>query len=114
MSIEVTEKAITEVKRVMEEQKFVVEEHALEVGVAGGGCSGFQYKLGFKPMEEVDPLNETIYTFHGVKVTLDNRVLPFIEGTTIDFHSGLDKRGFVFANPNAKKGCGCGNSFSVG
>ena len=57
--------------------------------------------------------NETIFNFDGVEAVVDNRALPFIEGTTVDFHQGLEKRGFTFNNPKATGGCGCGNSFRV-
>lgn len=113
MAITVTEKAIGEIKRVMEEQKMDSNEHVLRVGVVGGGCSGFSYSLGFEKKEEGDVLNDSTYTFFGVETKVDRRAEALIEGTTIDFYSGLEKRGFTFDNPNAKRGCGCGNSFGV-
>jgi iron-sulfur cluster assembly accessory protein len=113
MSITVTEKATQEIKRVMDEQDFTPETHMLEVGVVGGGCSGFSYALGFKEVEKLDPLNETVIDQFGLQVAIANKAIPLMEGTVIDFHSGLDKRGFTFANPLATKGCGCGNSFSA-
>lgn len=113
MSITVTEKAIDEIKKVMDEQKFTPDTHVLEVGVVGGGCSGFSYSLGFKEEAQVDKLNSTIVNQHGVTVVLNNKVVPLIEGTTVDFHSELNKRGFTFSNPQSVRGCGCGNSFSV-
>lgn len=114
MSITVTDKAVSEVKRVMEEQQFAVDDYVLEVGVAGGGCSGFQYKLGFKKKEDVDSLNETTYKFNGLDAVVSNRAILYLEGVTVDFHDGLEKRGFVFNNPNATGRCGCGSSFNVG
>ena len=112
--IVLTEKAAGEVKRVLEEQKMTAEEHALRVGVSGGGCSGFSYSLGFEKKDEGDALNDTIAEFHGITVKMDNRFTTYLEGTTIDFYSGLDKRGFKFENPRATKSCGCGSSFSCG
>jgi iron-sulfur cluster assembly protein len=113
MSITVTDKALSEIKRVMEEQNISTEENVLDVGVAGGGCSGFQYRLGFKKKAEIDSLNETTFKFDGLEAVVDNRSLPFVQGTTVDFYQGLEKRGFTFENPNATGGCGCGNSFKV-
>ena len=113
MSITVTEKAIKEVKKVMEEQAFSLEDYALEVGVVGGGCSGFSYKLGFKKKADIDKLNETLYTFEGVETVVNNRALLYLEGATVDYHDGLEKRGFAFSNPNSKSSCGCGSSFSA-
>jgi len=113
MSITVTEKAANEVKKVMEEQKMSPLEHVLEVGVMGGGCSGYQYKLGFKERKEVDSLNETMFNFHGIDVAVGNRSLLYLEGATVDFHEDINRRGFVFNNPNSKTTCGCGQSFSA-
>lgn len=112
-TITLTERAAQEVKKVMEEQEFTPEEYVLEAGVVGGGCSGFSYKLGFKERSEVDNTKETVYNFNGVDVAVNNRAMLYMEGTTIDFHDGLNKRGFVFNNPNAKTTCGCGSSFSA-
>jgi len=112
MSIKVTEKAVKEVKKVMQEQNIPIEENLLEIGVTGGGCSGFQYRLGFKKKSEIDSLNSTLFSFDGLEAVVDNRSLLYLEGITVDFHDGLDKRGFLFDNPNAKSCCGCGSSFS--
>lgn len=97
----------------MEEQEFSPDEYVLEVGVVGGGCSGFSYKLGFKKKEDVDKLNETIQTVDGVDVAVHNRAMLYLEGAEVDYHDGLEKRGFAFKNPNAKSCCGCGSSFSA-
>lgn len=113
MSITVTELAMNEVKKVMQEQNMPIEEHVLRVSCQGGGCSGLMYSLGFEKKEEGDLLNDILMEFHGVQVKVDNRLEKYLSGTTVDFHSGLDRRGFVFSNPNSVKGCGCGQSFSV-
>lgn len=113
MKINLTDDAVSEIKRVMEEQKMSPEENVLAVNVVGGGCSGFQYQLGFKEKKEVDSLNETTFNFDGIDASVENRSLPFLEGTTIDFYKGLDQRGFKFDNPNATGGCGCGKSFQA-
>ena len=109
----VTPKAIAEIKHVMQEQSFSESDFVLEVGVAGGGCSGFTYKLGFKEKSKVDESKETLTNFDGVNISVNNRAMLYIEGTTIDFHDSLNKRGFTFENPNSTGKCGCGSSFSV-
>jgi iron-sulfur cluster assembly accessory protein len=113
MSITVTELAINEVKRVMEEQEMVPEEQVLRLGVVGGGCSGFSYSMSFEKKTEGDSLNDSVYNFFGVETRVDRKSELYLEGATVDFHSGLDRRGFVFENPNSTKSCGCGSSFSV-
>ena len=113
MSIKITDKALLEIKRVMEEQNIPTSENVLEVGVVGGGCSGFSYKLGFKNKTEIDALNSTTFSFQGLDAVVDNKCMIYLEGATVDFHDSIDKRGFVFDNPNSKGGCGCGQSFKA-
>lgn len=110
MSVTLTEKAANEVRRVMSEQNLTTET-CLRVGVVGGGCSGFQYSLGFDPAS--DPVKDSVLEQHGVKIAVDKKSELFLDGTVLDFYEGLDKRGFTFNNPNAVKSCGCGNSFSA-
>jgi iron-sulfur cluster assembly protein len=107
--IEITERAVSEVKRIVSEQK-LPDATALRVGVKGGGCSGFSYTLGFD-----DQVSETdqIYEIAGVRVVCDPKSFLYLNGTQIDFEDNLMGRGFKFGNPNASKTCGCGESFSV-
>ncbi|MBW3541393.1 MAG: iron-sulfur cluster assembly accessory protein [Planctomycetes bacterium] len=109
-AINITEKAAGEIRRVITEQN-MPHETVLRVGVAGGGCSGFQYSLGFddKADEAADHLSEQ----HGIRVAVDKKSALFLDGTVVDFYEGLEKRGFTFENPNAVKSCGCGSSFSA-
>jgi len=82
----------------------------LRVGVRTSGCSGMAYKLEF-----VDQLNPEDVQFesHGVKVVVDPKSLPYVDGTELDFaREGLNE-GFKFKNPNVKDQCGCGESFNV-
>ena len=48
-----------------------------------------------------------------MKVIVDKKSYIYLVGTELDFSDGLNGKGFVFQNPNAKKACGCGTSFSV-
>lgn len=108
--ITVTEKAAGEIKRVISEQK-MPDGTVLRIGVSGGGCSGFQYKLGFD--EQADGAADHVTEQHGLQVAVDKKSDLFLDGTTVDFYDGLEKRGFTFDNPNVTKSCGCGSSFSV-
>lgn len=110
MSVMLTEKAAIEVKRVLTE-KSAGPETVLRVGVAGGGCSGFSYKLGFDT--QVDAAKDHVTEHYGVRVAVDKMSDLHLDGTTIDFHDDIDRRGFAFHNPNAQKTCGCGSSFSA-
>ena len=109
MSVILTEKAASEVKRIMDAQKY--QDHVLRVGVTGGGCSGFSYSLGFA--KDFDEKVDAKYEFHGVPVVVDKKSDLYLDGTTVDFYEGIDRRGFTFDNPNAVKTCGCGSSFQA-
>ena len=110
MAVTITEKAAKEIQRVMSEQK-MPETMMLRIGVAGGGCSGFQYSLGFD--DKTDDLKDELSEQHGIRLAVDRKSDLFLDGTVLDFYDGLEKRGFTFNNPNAVKSCGCGSSFSA-
>ncbi|MBI4372246.1 MAG: iron-sulfur cluster assembly accessory protein [Candidatus Omnitrophica bacterium] len=105
--ITVTSNALTEAKRLLEKQG--KPGFGLRVGVQGGGCSGLSYKLIFDQERAGDHIRE----IEGVKVLVDPKSDIYLDGTTLDFVDGLEGRGFKFLNPQAKKTCGCGESFTV-
>lgn len=82
----------------------------LRVGVKGGGCSGLTYVLDLvdEPLEGDKLIEE-----HGMKLFVDRKSYVFLAGTILEYSGGLNGKGFVFNNPNAKTTCGCGTSFSV-
>ena len=110
MAVTLTEKAAKEVKKILGEGKYDPST-VLRVGVTGGGCSGFSYALGFDTA--IDEKADRKYDFHGVTMVVDNKSALYLDGTTIDFHESIEKRGFTFDNPNAVKSCGCGSSFQA-
>lgn len=109
MGVTLTEKAAAEIKRIMDEQGSP-EETVIRVGVQGGGCSGFSYSLNW---DTATSDRDRVVDFHGVKLAVEKKFDPYLDGTVIDFYDGLEKRGFVFNNPNVVKTCGCGSSFQV-
>ena len=104
----VTPRAAEEIRKLIR-SKNVPEDFGLRVGVRGGGCSGMSYILGFDRKREHDLLFE----IDGLTVVMDRRQGLYLMGTTVDYHEGLDARGFTFENPNAASTCGCGSSFGV-
>jgi iron-sulfur cluster assembly protein len=110
MSITLTEKAAKEVQKIMDEQK-LGPDTILRVGVTGGGCSGFSYSLGFD--KSFDEKADSRFDCHGVTMVVDKKSALYLDGTTVDFYDGLERRGFTFDNPNAVKTCGCGSSFQA-
>ena len=82
----------------------------LRVAIQGGGCSGFQYGLGFDSgVAEGD--HELM--LEGVRVVVDPFSAPYLQGAKIDYLNGLQESGFKIENPNAVSSCGCGHSFQV-
>lgn len=108
--IRITEKALNEVIKIMEENKLDKDEYFLRIGVKGGGCSGFVYSLVFDNRLKED--DKVVYD-KDLRIIVDSRSLFYLHGTTLDFADGLMGRGFTFNNPNTTKTCGCGSSFSV-
>jgi len=107
MAITLTESAASHVARYIEKRGKGV---GLRVGVKTTGCSGMAYKLEFA--DDASP-EDTQFECRGVKVFVDPKSLPYIDGTELDFvREGLNE-GFKFNNPNAKSECGCGESFNV-
>lgn len=114
MPITLTEKAASEVKRIVAEQQSsgnVQDKIYLRMRVVGGGCSGFQHKLDLDPA--VNEKTDDVFEIHGVPVAIDKRSLMYLDGVTVDFHDDLNRRGFSISNPGAKSTCGCGSSFSM-
>jgi iron-sulfur cluster insertion protein len=81
----------------------------LRVSVVGGGCSGYQYGLDFDKEER---MGDIVLAHDSVKIVIDPISAGYIRGTIVDYVSGLHGTGFQFKNPNAKRTCGCGSSFS--
>jgi iron-sulfur cluster assembly protein len=106
--VQLTERAIFEIKKILTAQE-LPEGYALRVGVKGGGCSGMSYVLGFDKRRDHD----TVLDVEGIAVYMDRRHGLYLMDVTVDYHDGLDARGFVFDNPNATSTCGCGSSFAA-
>lgn len=107
MSITLTERAATHVRRVLDRRGKGV---GIRVGVKTSGCSGMAYKLEFVDTAQEEDLR---FQCHGVTLYTDTKSLPYIDGTQLDYvKEGLNE-GFKFNNPNVKNECGCGESFNV-
>src|SRR5688572_12751214 len=106
--IQVTDKAITKIKQAFAKEG--ITDGALRLGVLGGGCSGLSYQFKFDSKERP---TDQVYEFGDVKIVVDPKSLLYLHGMTLDYKESLMQSGFVFENPNAQKGCGCGTSFSA-
>jgi iron-sulfur cluster assembly protein len=108
VDLKLTEKAVEQVKTLLARNKLI--DHALRISVSDGGCSGFSYQLNF---EKEQKSGDITLNLQGLTVYVDPSSVPFLQGTIIDFASGLYGGGFKFTNPNATGTCGCGTSFSA-
>lgn len=107
MAITLTDQAAKHVNRFMDRRGKGV---GLRLGVRTTGCSGLAYKL-----EYVDEASseDQVFESNGIKVYVDPKSLPYVDGTVLDFaREGLNE-GFRFQNPNVKDECGCGESFRI-
>tara|TARA_A100001388_G_C28506043_1_gene373949 strand:- start:222 stop:539 length:318 start_codon:yes stop_codon:yes gene_type:complete len=104
--ISLTESAATKIKTMLATR----DDIGIRPGVQGGGCSGFSYKLEFVKQEQD---KDRIIEDKGVKIYIDPKSYLYLMGTEIDYIDDLNQAGFKFVNPNAKRTCGCGESFSV-
>jgi len=109
LGVSISELAATKIKYFAEKQG-LTGSVGVRVAVKGGGCSGMTYDLEITDKElETDKIVEQ----HGIKVMVDKKSYIYLVGTELEFSDGLNGKGFIFSNPNAKKTCGCGTSFSV-
>ena len=109
LTVEINEKP-AEMIRYFAEKEGENDGVGVRVAVKGGGCSGLTYDL--KITGEHNDTDKVVEQY-GVKVIVDKKSYIYLVGTQLDFSDGLNGKGFVFENPNAKKACGCGTSFSV-
>jgi iron-sulfur cluster assembly accessory protein len=102
-----TESAAAKIKQLLAEEEDV---SVLRVAIQGGGCSGFQYGLGF---DQGAQEGDVELSLHGVDVVVDPFSAPYLRGAEIDYVDTIQSSGFAINNPNAVSSCGCGHSFQV-
>ena len=107
MSVTLTEAAAKHVQKYLARRGKGV---GLRLGVKTSGCSGMAYKLEFA--DQVEP-DDKVWESFGVKVLVDEKSLPYLDGTELDYTREGLQEGFKFHNPNEKSRCGCGESFEI-
>jgi iron-sulfur cluster assembly accessory protein len=105
--ISVSDAAARKIRQLAERQG---ADPILRVRVVAGGCSGFSYELSFDAAAEGD---EVVPAAEGVRVLVDPRSAPIVEGSTLDFNDALLGGGLKMRNPRATHECACGDSFSI-
>lgn len=107
MGIGLSEKAAAKIRSLLAEQH--KPEGGLRVKVVGGGCSGLQYKMD---LDEERP-GDKVFGTPDAKILVDRKSFLYLNGTELDYNEGLMQSGFNLQNPNVKRSCGCGASFTV-
>jgi iron-sulfur cluster assembly protein len=105
--LSLTEAAAIKIKQLLAEE---TEVEVLRVAIQGGGCSGFQYGLGFDTGAAEGDFE---FEQHGVKVVVDPFSAPYLSGAEVDYVDSIQAAGFAVNNPNAVASCGCGHSLQV-
>jgi len=105
--VSLTPAAAVKIRELMAQENDV---SVLRVAIEGGGCSGFQYGLGFDRSAQEGDLE---FEQEGVKVVVDPFSAPYLSGATVDYLETIQESGFKIDNPNAVSSCGCGHSFQV-
>ena len=106
--ISVAESAAAKVREIRDEHG--LDGYGLRVGVRGGGCSGMSYMIEFADAPEE---GDYVWESEGVKVFVDRKSYLYLIGTELVYKETVKESGFVFDNPNSRKSCGCGESFSI-
>ena len=109
--ITVTPKAVEKIRQTFVKMGVADQKNAgLRLGVLGGGCTGlsYQFKFDTKPRP-----TDNVFDYDGVQIFIDPKSILYLRGMVLDYKESLMQSGFVFDNPNAKKNCGCGTSFSA-
>jgi len=106
-AVSITDRAAKRIKEILAAENR--DGQGLRLKVVGGGCSGLQYKVDF----DMEKAGDRIFEKEGARVLVDMKSLLYLAGTELDYKEGLMESGFVFQNPNVKRACGCGASFTV-
>lgn len=106
MAISLSDKASDKIKRLLEDAP---DKTGLRIKVVGGGCSGLQYKMDL----DCERAGDKTFEREGAKIFVDRKSFLYLNGTELDFSDDLMHAGFRLQNPNVKRSCGCGASFTV-
>tara|TARA_Y100000590_G_C15653458_1_gene989698 strand:- start:1146 stop:1577 length:432 start_codon:yes stop_codon:yes gene_type:complete len=108
ISLGFTDAAVIKLKEVLTEQEAV--DQYLRVAVNETENGGVDYVFGL----EKSPNKKDIVVDSEIKVLVDDKSAPLIDGSNIDYVEGFQRSGFVISNPNFPGGCACGNTGGCG
>jgi len=108
VAISLSENAVAKIRRLLEQNRDKPAT-GLRVKVVGGGCSGLQYKMDL----DIERPGDKVFGDDSAKIFVDRKSFLYLNGTELDYKEGLMQSGFSLHNPNVKRSCGCGASFTV-
>jgi iron-sulfur cluster assembly protein len=108
--VNVSDTAANQLQSIFLEENKVPKDNYVRVGVKSGGCSGLSYILDF---DDKSSEGDKIVESNGINLLIDKKSLLYLIGTTLEYSSGLNGKGFHWSNPNASRSCGCGESYSL-
>ena len=107
---EITDEAKNQMEKLLQAHP---DKYAISLQVVGGGCAGFKYEWGFIDKKEDVGADDEVVDWHTGKLVVDETSMMYVAGTKIDWKEEVFGSQFEIINPNAKSGCGCGESFGV-
>jgi len=108
--VNVSEAAAKQLISIFKEDNLDPKNNYVRVGVEAGGCSGLSYILDFEEKIQDD---DKVIESNGINLLVNKKSFFYLIGTTLEYSSGLNGKGFHWSNPNAQRSCGCGESFSM-
>lgn len=111
--ITITDAASNRIKNLIQGQE--EGTYGIIIGVKSGGCANFKYTFNYahKIYTSTELEGFEIVCGDDFQIFIEKPALLYILGTTLDFIQTELSSSFVFANPNAKGQCGCGESFNI-
>tara|TARA_A100001015_G_scaffold277891_1_gene337538 strand:- start:26 stop:451 length:426 start_codon:yes stop_codon:yes gene_type:complete len=113
ISFTVTDTAIEKIRHFVQKDGKSLDTHGLKIRVVRDGCSGNSYDMALALISDSKSNKDHIFEFDGVNVMVEKLSYMFIIGSELDYVETLLMSGFQINNPNVKKQCSCGSSFSI-
>ncbi len=112
--IDITEKAAEKIKLFLSQDNKAVDQWGLRIAVKKDGCSGLSYDMTLELLDKAKELGDKCFEREGANVMIEKTSYIFVIASYLDYSEALTGSGFNLINPNIKKTCSCGSSFSVG
>ena len=109
----VTPNAIEKIRHFIQKDGKSIDTYGLRVQVVKDGCSGNSYDISIGQIEDAQSKGDKLFDHDGVNVIVEKLSYMFVIGSELDYVETLLMSGFQINNPNVKRSCSCGSSFSI-